>query len=328
MLRPGERPTAGISPAGLSLGRTTVPGRPVVGAGAPGAGPGDEPAARRDPTSARLHSPAVPTATLAGILELERLDEDVHRAWTPPGTNRPDIFGGQVASQALRAAALSVETDHLPDSVHCYFLRRGRPELPIDLVVERTRSGRTYTNRRVEARQEGRTILTMLASFHAHEPGEEHELPMPEGVAPPTAGEDWSNEPTGWEVPFELRDVPMAGPGVRFWGRVTDPFPPDPVLHACALLYASDMRAGSPAMEAIGVDPSGKSPDPARQGNFGSLDHALWFHRVPRVDRWFLSDVRVLTVRDARGVVLGTMHDEDGHHLATFAQEMFLKVPA
>ncbi len=267
----------------------------------------------------------MPATTLADILELESLGDDVHRAWTPPGTNRPDIFGGQVAAQALRAAACTVEAAHLPSSVHCSFLRRGRPDLPIDLVVERTRAGRTYTNRRVEARQDGRTILAMLAAFHAEEPSAEHELEMPRGASSPDEARAVGGGGGGWEVPFEVREVPLEGVGVRYWARLTSPFPSDPLLHACALLYASDMRAGAPAIEAVGGDAGGR-PRGGRRGNFGSLDHALWFHRLPRVDEWFFCDVQLLTARDSRGLVLGTMHDQGGRHLATFAQEMFLKV--
>jgi acyl-CoA thioesterase II len=278
----------------------------------------------------------VAQTTLAEILDLERIDDDIHRARTPPGTNRPDIFGGQVAGQALRAASLTVGEDHLPNSVHCYFLRRGRPDLPIDMHVERTRTGRTYSSRKVDARQEGRSILTMLASFHAEEPGRESEFPVPIGAMRPDEalsvdgtslpGDDTSR----WEVPFELQDVPVHGPGVRYWARVTTPFPADPFVHAAGLLYASDMRAGLAAMQLIGVDPFGTPGAPGEAspvtGNFGSLDHAMWFHRPARVDRWFFSDVRPLTVRDSRGLVFGTTHDAEGRHLATFTQEMFLKV--
>ena len=275
----------------------------------------------------------MPLTSLAEILDLERLDDDVYRGRTPPGTRRPDIFGGQVAGQALQAAGLTVQADHLPNSVHCYFLRRGRPDLPIDMFVERTRAGRTYTSRKVDARQEGRTILTMLASFHAEEPGAESELEMPRGATTPDDPSLLASDTTGWELPLEVRGMPTEGPRVCYWARVATPFPADPLLHASALLYASDMRAGSAAMEMIGLDsflpPSaeGAAPAPPRlQGNFGSLDHALWFHRQPRVDEWFFCEVRPLTVRDSRGLVLGTMHDREGRHLATFTQEMFLKV--
>jgi acyl-CoA thioesterase II len=284
------------------------------------------------PPPGHLHCPTVPSTNLGEILDLVRLDDDHYQALTPPGSNRSDIFGGQVASQALRAAGHTVADGHFPNSVHCYFLRRGRPDIPIDMFVERTRAGRTYTSRKVDARQDGKTIFSMLASFHAPEPGAEHELPMPRGARGP---DDWDAESNGglaWSVPFEMRNVPTNGLEVRYWARVT-PFEAPPLLHACALLYVSDMRAGSPAIEAAGLRaydrPSPPGAPPAQSGqevNLGSLDHALWFHAVPRVDEWFFCEVRPLTVRDSRGLVMGTMHDVAGHHLATFVQEMFLKV--
>jgi acyl-CoA thioesterase II len=262
---------------------------------------------------------------LASILELEDVGGDQWRAWTPPGSMRSDIFGGQVAGQALRAASFTVVPEHRPNSLHGYFLRRGQPALPIDIHVERTRAGRTYTNRRVDVRQEGKTIFAMLASFHAEEPGREfdHEMasniPDPDSL-PPAAGSEW-------HPGVEVRTVEGEGPAVQWWGRIPKPFPPDPLLHFCGLLYASDLRAGGAAMAAIGFG-DGLTPDGERPptGNFGSLDHAVWFHRAPSVDEWFFCDVRPLTVRDSRGLVIGTMFDGGGRHLATFTQEMFLKV--
>jgi acyl-CoA thioesterase II len=267
--------------------------------------------------------------TLATILDVEAIGDDTWQAWTPPGTRRPDIFGGQVAAQALRAATLTVVAEHLPNSVHCYFLRRGQAELPLEIGVERVRGGRTYSSRRIDVRQEGKTIFAMLASFHGEEPGPEYDHSMPGGIPEPDTlparGENI------WEADIEIRTVPVEAPAVQWWGRIPKPFSSDPLMHCCALLYASDMRAGSAAMQAIGVD-SGFGPTPEGEvrsrpvGNIGSLDHALWFHRTPAVDEWFFCDVRPLTVRDSRGLVLGTMFDRGGRHLATFTQEMFLKV--
>jgi acyl-CoA thioesterase-2 len=263
--------------------------------------------------------------TLASILSVEETGRDCWQAWTPPSKIRSDIFGGQVAGQALRAASLTVAADHLPNSLHCYFLRRGQPALPIDIRVERVREGRTYTSRRVDVRQEDKTIFAMLASFHTEEPSREFDHPMPPDVPDPDAipaSEPWA----GWDPGIEVRDVAAESPLLRYWGRVVGPFPEDPALHCCALLYASDFRAGGAAMEAVGF-----GEGPARDGegrvlgNFGSLDHALWFHRAPIVDEWFFCEVRPLTVRDSRGLVLGTMFDRAGRHLATFTQEMFLK---
>jgi acyl-CoA thioesterase II len=265
---------------------------------------------------------------LADILRVEPVGDDHWRAHTPPGSMRPDIFGGQVAGQALLAATGTVEPGHLANSVHCAFLRRGRPSLPLDIRVERTRAGRTYTNRHVEVSQEGRVVFAMLASFHAEEPGREFDHPMPAGVPDP---DDLPTPVTipAWDPALDMRRPEVSPPAIQWWARVAGAFPDDPSLHVAALLYASDLQAGGAAMLAVGFTPFGEpipGTEPSTGGNFGSLDHAMWFHRVPRVDEWFFCDVRPLTVRDSRGLVLGTMFDRAGNHLATFTQEMFLKV--
>ncbi len=264
--------------------------------------------------------------TLASILQVEEIDDHTWRAWTPPGTTRPDIYGGQVAGQALRAACLTIDNDHLPNSVHCYFLRRGQPQLPIDITVERVRAGRTYASRRIDVRQDGKTIFAMLASFHAEEPGREFDHPMPADVPDPDTLP--AGDLAGWDPGIDVRTVEVEGPLVRWWGRIPEPFPADPAMHYCGLLYTSDLRAGGAAMAAVGFDATMRPVRdlPTRRvGNFGSLDHAMWFHRTPAVDDWFFCEVRPLTVHDSRGLVIGTMFDRAGRHLATLTQEMFLK---
>jgi acyl-CoA thioesterase-2 len=270
---------------------------------------------------------------LSSLLQLEDLGDDRWLAWTPAVSERPDnfIFGGQVAAQALRAAALTVVAEHRPNSVHGYFLRRGQANLPLDIQVERVRGGRTYTSRRVDVRQGDKTIFAMLASFHAEEPGREFDHPMPDGVPDPHSLAE-SEERFGWASGVEMRHVAAAGPTVQWWGRVRPPFPPDPVMHYCALLYESDLRAIGAAAAAVGFGfPEREALDSADDwrrnlGDFGSLDHALWYHRTPVVDEWVFCDVRPLTVRDSRGLVLGRMFDAGGRHLATFTQEVFLKL--
>ena len=214
------------------------------------------------------------------ILDLEEVAPDVWRGWTPENSGRPDIFGGQVAAQALRAATHTVDPAHIANSVHCSFLRRGRPDLPVDARVERLRAGRTYSSRRVEVFQDDKIIFTMVASFHLSEPGPEVDLTVPRAVPvpddlPPTSGMG------EWSPPIEMRMVITESPEVRWWGRVTSPFPDDPALHLCSLLYASDLHAGGAAMAAIDVPIIPPPPGLGRRtGVFGSLDHSLWFHRV------------------------------------------------
>ena len=95
------------------------------------------------------------------------------------------LYGGQVAAQALRAAAETVGPGRHPHSLHGYFLSRGDPDRRVLLMVNRDRDGRSYSNRRVIAVQNGVVIFNMAASFHVEEDGPDYQAhAMPEVAAP------------------------------------------------------------------------------------------------------------------------------------------------
>ena len=50
-------------------------------------------------------------------------------------------------------------------SLHIYFILGGDPSIPIIYDVEKIRDGRSFTTRRVAARQHGAIIFYMTASF-------------------------------------------------------------------------------------------------------------------------------------------------------------------
>ena len=76
------------------------------------------------------------------------------------------LFGGQVVAQCLLAAYETVD-DHLTaHSMHCYFLRAGNADLPIELEVDPIRKGRSFCTRRVVARQNGEAIINTSISYH------------------------------------------------------------------------------------------------------------------------------------------------------------------
>jgi acyl-CoA thioesterase-2 len=58
-----------------------------------------------------------------------------------------------------------------------------------------------------------------------------------------------------------------------------------------------------------------------------SLDHAMWFHRAGRCDDWFLVSAIPLSTAGSRGLVLGSVHDRRGRHLASFVQELLIRLP-
>jgi acyl-CoA thioesterase-2 len=258
---------------------------------------------------------------LLGLLKLEEIGGDRFSAETPAdGPNR--LFGGQVASQALRAATLTVDPGRWPNSFHAYFLRPGRPGAPLELAVERTRDGRSFSTRRVTASQGGEPALVLMASFHVPEPGDDWQLPERRDVPPP----EEATGPSPFRAfsnmsPFDMRPVapqtsgfPMLHP---FWVRTRLALPEDPALHACVLAFISDM----------GVVGSARAPGSSLPARFmgASLDHAVWFNRPARADDWLLFDVEPLSNFGARGLARGSMRTRDGTLVATVAQEALLR---
>ncbi len=83
-------------------------------------------------------TPAEPTAPVAenqqalddlvALLDLEAIEVNIFRG-NSPDENRQRVFGGQVAGQALVAAARTIdERNRLVHSLHAYFLRPGDPD--------------------------------------------------------------------------------------------------------------------------------------------------------------------------------------------------------
>src|SRR5690606_29435103 len=130
------------------------------------------------------------------------------------------VFGGQVAAQALRAAQRSVPVDHAAHSLHASFLLAGRPGEPIVYEVDRLRDGRSFTTRRVEARQGDDRIFTVSVSFHRDEPGADYQLPMPTDITPADDAPErmlFIPEDERPKLPFEIRELGGVEPDRSGW---------------------------------------------------------------------------------------------------------------
>ena len=72
-----------------------------------------------------------PLDELVDLLDLEQIEVNIFRGRSP-SEDRQRVFGGQVAGQALVAAARTVDDpSRLVHSLHAYFLRPGDPTVPI-----------------------------------------------------------------------------------------------------------------------------------------------------------------------------------------------------
>ena len=97
---------------------------------------------------------------LSGIFELEPHGPDTFVGESPP-YEWGRIYGGLVVAQALWAATHTVQADHYVHSLHAYFILGGEIDEPVRYEVDRVRNGRSFTTRRVIARQSGGAILTL-----------------------------------------------------------------------------------------------------------------------------------------------------------------------
>jgi acyl-CoA thioesterase II len=252
--------------------------------------------------------------TLPELLDLERLDRDLFRG-TVVFDEEWNLYGGQVAAQALLAAGRTVDEERRPHSLHGYFLRGGDASRPTVFEVFRDRDGGSFSARRVVALQNGEVIFSMAASFAVETDGPDAvEDPAPAAPAP----EELTGEPVYRLFSFEGRTVvdhPVVGYPVRYWTRCTAALGEDPLVHYAALTYISDLYGASPKV-------------PVSEGRPGpSLDHALWFHRPVRADDWMLIDLVPRTAARGRNHYLGTVHDRAGGLLASIAQENLFRRP-
>jgi acyl-CoA thioesterase II len=276
---------------------------------------------------------------LVELLSLEVIDTNLFRG-RQPDTDRQRVFGGQVAAQALIAGVRTVDPDYRVHSLHSYFLLPGDTAVPIVYDVEQLRDGRSFATRRVVARQHGRPIFYLTASFQRVEEGFEHQDAMPE-VAPPEEGLDFAElarsrggaesdafvrEWAALDVRYignsrrGLPDDPEHPAKARLWIRVNGQLSDDPIEHLATFTYASDMTLLGATLVPHGVNISTPGLQPA------SLDHAVWFHRPFRADEWWLYDQQSPSASGARGLALARVFTQDGRLVATVAQEGLIRL--
>jgi acyl-CoA thioesterase-2 len=245
------------------------------------------------------------------------------------------LYGGQVIAQALAAATATVDPLRLAHSVHAYFVRPGRFDIPITFDVAKDRDGRSFSARRVVASQEGEAILTLLASFHVLEPGVSHSgqglpnVPAPEDL--PSFVDMLPSEVRAAQVrgPMGEMDIrPIEGctpnrqeaapPRAMMWFRIPAGASDDAALQRVLLSYASDMFLISTAMR----------PHPEltlERTRLASIDHAIWFHDEARVDEWLLYKLDSPWAGRARGLARGEVLARDGRLVASVVQEGLIR---
>lgn len=278
---------------------------------------------------------------LIELLESKQIDETSFVGHSE-SIGSQNVFGGQVLAQALNAAYRTVPKDRFCHSLHAYFILPGDLTKEIKFKVQLVRDGGSFTTRYVTAEQDDRSIFVLAASFQIKEDGYEHQEQMPI-VPQPDELLSWSEiyeqtkdflpksfgsflkidrpfvfKQTVINNPLEKKDLE---PIQNVWFQLKEVPAELSLAHFHQIIaYASDYNILTTALQAH-----------ASQAHFvntqlASLDHAIWFHRIPlKYDGWFLYHIENPSNSNARGFTTGKIFDQAGNLICTVAQEGLMR---
>jgi len=267
---------------------------------------------------------------LGELVEVSKISENIFEGNCLPGaTGR--IFGGQVAAQSMRAATLVRPDNRNIHSYSCIFLRPGIPEYEVRYVVSELRNGKSLSTYRVDAFQdiEGdeSLIMTSTSSFHINEDSQSYQDQMPSVIPPeecglagyvPPGSNSRVREPIDFRWPYGPPNsiVPSHARQLT-WFKSKDQLPDDPLLHACALTYITDLTLTRTAHMPL------NNPQSRQLGS--SLDHSMHFHRPFRADEWVLFEQEAASYSGSRSIASGKIFTKDGLLAVSVRQEALIR---
>lgn len=265
---------------------------------------------------------------LLEVMDVRRESADSFSAASPDPT-AVRVFGGQVAAQSTLAAAQTVPDGHRLVSLHCTYPRMGRAAERIRFEVDRVADGRTFSFRRILARQGDRLICAASASFHAGGEGPSHAWSRAACPAPEQMQAYAPGLPVMLTDAFELRrrldPVGALERGMDLAIRSVRRLPDDPLLHTALAVYVSDMFILDASLLAHQAEPV-----VFEHYNVATVDHTFQLHVPARLDEWVvnrfespsggggISEVRFVTsTPDGARVASGLQRGILVHHRGT-----------
>ena len=268
-----------------------------------------------------MHVPDITDIEFRELLELEPHGPDTFVGIPTRYPWGGRLFGGQVVSQALKAASSTVDADRPAHSLHSYFIRPGSHGEPVRYEVERLRDGRSFSTRQVVARQSAGAILNLSVSFQVVEDEADVQIcQIPDDAPDP---DDPDLEDGSWGSLIGRKSVQLDDGAIGHWIRLDAELADDPVDRVCGLTFVSD-AAPSRAARSPHPDFTG-TPADRKIFQGASLDHSMWFHRPTDPGEWHWFETRSHGLSGGRGLVTGDIISRSGVQVATFAQQVLLR---
>jgi acyl-CoA thioesterase-2 len=274
---------------------------------------------------------------LLSVLDLHRVDDDTFTG-AHPSKNPVRTFGGQMMAQAFVAASRTLKHDLPPSALSVHFIAGGDPERDLEFRVVRLRDERRFANRRVDVVQGDALLASAFVSHLAGGRGLEHGVTAPV-VPDPLSMPRIEDLLLGYEAkvphfvaalkPIEwrytndpawvMRDKGQRLDHNRVWLVAKGDMPDDPVIHAAALVYASDTTVLDSIITTHGLSWGFDRIFAA------TINHSVWFHRAVRFDEWVLYSTSSPVAAESRGLGTGHFFDGNGQMVATVVQEGIVK---
>ena len=280
-----------------------------------------------------------PSQLLLQSLALEKTSE-LEFSGRDDGFVLPNPYGGRLLGQAISAAGQTVSHDRSLHSMHAYFMRTGKRDLPIKYSVQTLRDGGSFSSRRVEATQQDKLLFACMCGYHTFEPNAEAQLAqMPAVPAPETLQ---SNEP--WPEVTHYQNNARTNPShpihsfdLRFTqDEATHAKQSDPdkrqlwVRHVGEQCTAREFESLFGWFSDFFLLPTVLKPLGVKLGSgqlrIASLDHALWVHRAFDLNQWLLFDYRCTVYGYSRAHTEAKIYTQQGSLVASLVQEGLVQV--
>ena len=228
------------------------------------------------------------------------------------------IYGGMVLAQTIVAAGRTVP-ERAVHSLSQMFLRAGRADVPLTYRCATLYDGRRYSMLEVRVLQEDEVISHAQVGLTGGADGPDRQEAAPAEPAPieDTVDRDvlFARKRAG-DQPVEVRVVAEratdASPSLETYVKPNGTLPEDPLVHQAFLAWVSDRGFMRTAW---------KPHDGESDYRGASLDHSMWCHRPVVFDDWHMYAMHSPSIADGRGLILGSIHDAKGAHVASTAQQ-------
>jgi acyl-CoA thioesterase-2 len=169
--------------------------------------------------------------------------------------------------------------------------------------------------------------MTSTSSFHINEDSQSYQDQMPSVIPPeecglagyvPPGSNSRVREPIDFRWPYGPPNsiVPSHARQLT-WFKSKDQLPDDPLLHACALTYITDLTLTRTAHMPL------NNPQSRQLGS--SLDHSMHFHRPFRADEWVLFEQEAASYSGSRSIASGKIFTKDGLLAVSVRQEALIR---